>query len=190
MSRNNKTGILISIIIGIIIVIIILFKTQTHIYLNKTNVNLYIGEKTKLELKNTNKKPQWSSENNKVATIKEGQIVAKSFGTTNVYAKLDHEIYTCHVKVTNKEKLNKLRLIMVLGDEEKIYIENSTRHYKWSSSDSNIASVKDGYVKALNIGKAKIIAQYNDEEYICHITVIAAVTEYYDPKMGESVLFR
>lgn len=54
MSRNKKIGILISIIIGIIIVIIILFKTQTHIYLNKTNVNLYIGEKTKLELKNTN----------------------------------------------------------------------------------------------------------------------------------------
>lgn len=182
MSRNKKLGILISIIIGIIIAIIILFKTQTHIYLNKTNVNLYIGEKTKLELKNTNKKPQWSSKNNKVATIKEGEIVAKSSGTTNVYAKLDHEIYTCHVKVTNKEKLNKSKLIMVLGDEEKIYIENSTRHYKWSSSDSNIASVKDGYVKALNIGEAKIIAQYNDEEYVCHITVIAAVTNIKIPK--------
>lgn len=62
-----------------------------------------------LLLKNTNKKPTWHSENNRIATVSNGGVVtAVSKGETTVYAKVKNKKYKCLVVVTDLNDPNKI----------------------------------------------------------------------------------
>ncbi|MCH5267445.1 MAG: Ig-like domain-containing protein [Lachnospiraceae bacterium] len=78
--------------------------TKKKIKLNKTKATLYVGETTKLKVKNTKKKVKWSSSKKKVATVdKKGKVKAKKAGKTTITAKVGKKKLKCKVTVKKKQ---------------------------------------------------------------------------------------
>lgn len=73
------------------------------IRLNRKQVYLQKGQKFKLKLKGVkSKKVKWSSNNRKVATVKNGVIRTKKAGKCTVIAKYEKKKYKCVVNVERK----------------------------------------------------------------------------------------
>lgn len=73
------------------------------IRLNRKQVYLQKGQKFKLKLKGVkSKKVKWSSNNRKVATVKNGVISTKKAGKCTVIAKYEKKKYKCVVNVERK----------------------------------------------------------------------------------------
>lgn len=74
------------------------------IRLNKKKISLQNKQKYKLKLKGVkNKKVKWSSNNKKVATVKNGVIDTKRVGKCTITAKYAKKKYKCAVKVEQNE---------------------------------------------------------------------------------------
>ena len=68
--------------------------------LNKTELNLDIGEKVKLKVKNTKKTVKWKSDNKAVAKVtKNGNVTGISEGECTITAKVGKKTLTCKVVV-------------------------------------------------------------------------------------------
>ena len=68
--------------------------------LNKTELNLDVGEKVKLKVKNTKKTIKWKSDNTAVAKVtKNGNVTGISEGECTVTAKVGKKTLTCKVVV-------------------------------------------------------------------------------------------
>ena len=80
-------------------------KNKTSISISKKSVTLTKGKTYKLKMENANaKKVKWSNKNKKVATVKNGNITAKSVGKTTIIAKYKKKTYKCKVTVKAKKK--------------------------------------------------------------------------------------
>jgi len=125
----------------------------------------------------TDKSVAWSSSDRAIATVsKTGEVRAIGKGdavirvTANdgsgVYAECAVHCYTPEVKVTSIS-FDKSSLRIAVGSEEalkaKVLPVNATsRTLLWSSTDNGIATVSDGIILAVGVGKAKITAQATD----------------------------
>ena len=82
------------------------FKTKIYVEtpkLSSTQVTLFPGKTTALQLKNTSRKVTWSSSDKKVATVSsKGVVKAVKPGTTIIKAKINDSTYSCKVTI-NKE---------------------------------------------------------------------------------------
>lgn len=68
--------------------------------LNQTSIALVPGETFKLKVKNTKKKPKWTSSDNTVATVnKKGLVTAHNEGRTKITAKVGKKKLTCDVTI-------------------------------------------------------------------------------------------
>lgn len=72
---------------------------NSTIKLNKTKVSMYITDTCLLKVSTNLKKLKWTSSNAKVATVKNGKIVAKSVGTTRITVSANGIKTTCQVTV-------------------------------------------------------------------------------------------
>ena len=124
----------------------------------------------------------WSSSDNRVATVSNGRVTAVNPGNATITAKftVDGENYTDTCKVTVKKpsvSLSQENLSLVPGGSAKLTAESRPGGYaiSWSSSDSSVATVSDGKVKAVASGTATITAKItvNGETYkkTCTVTV-------------------
>ncbi|MEF2964624.1 Ig-like domain-containing protein [Paenibacillus sp. M1] len=125
----------------------------------------------------------WSSSNEGVLTIEKGQITLVAEGTATVTAKYSGLTATFTATVSSPYSELKLNYIvddqtlsadeveLVVGDDDAVLkafstlasdqsSEDVTEDATWSSSDSNVATVEDGKIKALAVGKTTITAQY------------------------------
>lgn len=72
--------------------------------LNYSKKNLYRGNKLKLKVLYTSKKPKWSTSNKKVATVsKNGYVKAVGNGKCTITAKIGKKTYKCRVNVVYRE---------------------------------------------------------------------------------------
>ncbi|MBQ9074218.1 MAG: Ig domain-containing protein, partial [Muribaculaceae bacterium] len=121
-----------------------------------------------------------------IATVNDnGEIEALAVGETTIKATLYNSdlIATCTVYVTPTEiesiTLNNHNLEIKHGDSDQlvaaIFPENATnKTITWKSSNSNIATVTDGIVRAVGIGRCTITASSTDgksSDY-CDVTVV------------------
>lgn len=116
----------------------------------------------------------WSSSNKKIATVKAGTVTAIKDGTCTITAKVKNgETLTCDVMVREAARLNKTKLSMKPGDTQTLRISGlHSRRVTWTSSDKKVATVKDGKVTALYVGKCTITAQIKDgKKLTCRVTV-------------------
>ena len=164
-----------------------IIKEEESITLNKTSIELKIGESEKLEVTSSeNEKITWSSSNEKVAIVdSEGKVTAKGEGEATITAKTSNgKEAKCIVKVKSTEilatsiKLNKETLKIAPGREEKLLatIEPANAINKsitWTSSDENIATVdQNGKVTAKNDGTTIITAKTSNGKIAkCEIKV-------------------
>lgn len=121
----------------------------------------------------------WESSDEKVATVKEGVVTARSKGECIItaYSMYDKDIKAeCTVKVTDQFiKFDKSTIKMLVDDRVEIgYTKQpETLEIKWESSDEKVVTVADGIVHAIAQGEADITARSADGEVeaVCHVSV-------------------
>lgn len=124
----------------------------------------------------------WSSDNTGIAKVSGGKVTAVDAGTTTIRAKITYNgrAYEAICKVTVASpsvKLDKSSLSLMPGSSGTLKATTvpSGSSVSWSSSNTGIATVSGGTVKAVASGSATITAQisYNGKTYSakCEVTV-------------------
>ena len=80
----------------------------------------------------------------------------------------------------NSITLDKNSLNMAVGDEDYIFatinpITATNQTIKWQSSDNTVATIADGYIKAIKKGKCNITASCNGNETSCVVSVSESI---------------
>lgn len=157
--------------------------------LSSSSGSMYIGDSKKLTAsvlpKNAyDKKIQWTSSNNKVATVSgSGTIKAVGCGSAQI---------TAQVKGYSAKAVFKVEVKGLLIEQKKSVIDKgqtiklTAKHYstkkevtasQWESSNSKVAVVnKNGIVKAVGYGTARITAKYGSLIGACNTTVRVPVS--------------
>ncbi|MDO4521624.1 MAG: Ig-like domain-containing protein [Eubacteriales bacterium] len=139
--------------------------------LNKKNVTLYVGQETRIKVKNASRKVEWSTNAPGKLDLKNGWIAARSRGKAKVRAKVGKKTYKCTVLI--KQQVTSITLNqgsgrMAIGKWMKMNptvlpVNADDQKIIWSSSDKSIAKVnKKGNVKALSKGTVTITATAAD----------------------------
>lgn len=139
-----------------------------------------------------NKNVRWESSNEKVATVENGIVTCKGYGTTEISATTEDGGFTAVCKVTAERKeilptsitLDKADVTMNVGETTKLKADvwptdADNKSVIWNSDNEDIAKVSsDGVVTAVKAGKTKVYAttQANNLKAECEITVLQPVT--------------
>ena len=167
----------------------------TSVTLDSTSITLVEGDSQTLTATVSpsnaeNQKVLLSSSNSSVASVKEGVVTALKVGNATITAKTDDggKTATCKVIVETKDipvtgvTLDKTTYEMTEGDEftltATVNPENATnKNISWSSSNTSVATVNNGTIKALKAGTATITVKTDDggKTATCEVTVNAKV---------------
>lgn len=148
------------------------------IKLNQSNYVLYTNKGNTLNLKATvdgkNKTVSWSSSNDAVATVNKGKVTAVSEGEAIISATANDVTAECLITVRqSKVILENENLHLNKGEKGNIPVDviGTSQTIKWSSTNSKVATVKNGVVTAKNYGEADIKVTANGITAICHVDV-------------------
>ena len=131
----------------------------------------------------TNKNVTWKSSNTSVATVIDGEVTAIKAGTTTITVTTEDggKTATCEIEVNalvSSVSLNKSEVVLTEGDTTTLAVtinpENATnKNVTWSSSNTAVATVKDGVVMALKPGTTTITVTTEDggKTATCKVTV-------------------
>lgn len=155
--------------------------------LNYYNIALYEGESVALTATvtpndATNKTVIWTSSDEHVATVDQNGLVrAIKEGKTIIYAKADNKVAACNLDVWKKYvythvSLDKDNLTVLVGDtatlEATVTSTEPDKTVTWSSSNSSVATVENGVVKGIGVGRATITATACGESASCSVLVV------------------
>ena len=163
----------------------------TSISLNNSSINGYRGNSFKLTVNfnpttATNKSVDWSSSKTSVATVDtNGNVKLVGTGEATITAKSVNmgKTATCKIKSSNPIAVTGISLSRTTATIKGIHStinltptispSNATdKTISWDSSDTKIATVTGGTVKAVGVGKATITAKTsNNRSATCEITV-------------------
>ena len=146
-------------------------KVKVKIGLSEKTVALGKGESKTVSLKGAKAK-SFKSKNTAVATVtKTGMITAVNEGTAKIVCtSKSGKKYSCKVKVTDP-KINKTSTTILVGQSEQLSVSTSLS-VSWKSSKTSIATVdKNGVVKGIKYGDAKITATAGSKSYYCDVQV-------------------
>lgn len=141
------------------------------IKINRTNILLVKGQKYKLKISNATSKVSWSSSRKSVATVSSsGKVTARGKGKAVITAKVGAKKKTCKVTV-EAPRLSKTSLSLKVGESKTIALSGCRHSIKWSSSDSDIARVSKGKIRAVDVGSVTIKAITHGKKYSCKVKV-------------------
>ena len=158
----------------------------TSVTLSQTSLSLLEGEKATITATvkpsdATDKTVTWKSSDEKIVTVYGGTITAVKAGKATVTATAGEISATCEVQVTAKVAvtevvLDRNKITIDVGSTETITAtvlpDNATdKTVRWTSSDDDIATVKDGTVTGISEGKATITATAGSKSATCTVTV-------------------
>ncbi len=167
---------------------ITVLQPVTSITPEKSELTIEVGKKVTVKCtvlpENANDKAlKWSSSNEEVATVLNGEITAKKAGSavitvTDAAGKIKAEIKITSIIKATGVTLNKTELTIEAGKTETLVAslkpEGATNvNVTWKSSDEKIATVKGGVVSALAKGTALITVTTVDGSFkaTCMVTV-------------------
>lgn len=152
-------------------------KTTLKGKLSKTKVILATGKSVRLKVvKKSGARVKWSSTKKKVASVtSSGKVVARKKGKTTIVAKLtkNGKSKKLKCKVTVLKGAKSLNVLNAQGKKVKSIVLNkfdsvqlktkispksSNDIIKWKSSDTDVATVKNGKITGQYVGKATISA--------------------------------
>jgi len=177
----------------------------TKVTLNKTSLSLNVGDSSSLTAtvspsNATNKTVTWTSSNSSVATVSNGTVKAVGAGSATITATAGGKSVSCTVTVSKKveekpeEKpeeptvievtsvsLNNSSLSLKVGESSTLVAtvnpsDATNKTVTWTSSNSSVATVSNGIVKAVGAGSATITATAGGKSISCTVTVSKNVT--------------
>ena len=185
----KRTALLICIIALVPLIFCSCFEKEVQsIELSETDVAMTVGDSLGITAKilpedAKTKSLDWTSSDNKIVTISDGTLKAKSAGTAVVTAKAENDIKaTCNVTVTDKEvtSITLSSSNVSVKEGKKIQLLAKTQPsdapsgvLEWSSSDEKVAIVNsEGFVTGVKSGIASITCKsQNGKEASCTVTV-------------------
>ena len=157
------------------------------IVLNESSVQLKVGENAHLEVSikpddATNKTVKWSSFNPKVVSVNDGLVEGVSAGVAVITADADGKTAKCTIKVipafvdVESVKLDKSNVSLKAGEMIELTAtvnpsDATDKTVIWSSSNSSVATVENGVVKAIKVGITTITAKAGDKTATCEVIV-------------------
>lgn len=100
-------------------------------------------------------------------------ITSYSKPAASTMAAVTNEVNTSLIAAnTDTVKLSKTSAILSVGKTTKLELSGTTKTITWKSSNTKIATVKDGTVKGIAVGTAKITATVGTTSYTCNVTVM------------------
>ncbi len=160
-------------------------------------VNVSAGETIELNYifepeEANNQKLEWISSDSSVATVEEGKVTAVREGTATILLRVETEengilearcqiiVNPAPIKPVTGIGLSQTTLGLRLGDSGTLIAtvkpENATdKTVVWTTSDSSIATVEAGVVRAVGIGTATVTATSSDGNFHadCQVTISA-----------------
>ena len=137
--------------------------------------NIAKGDKRKIVL-NTGSAKSYKSSNSKVVSVSDkGLLNPIKLGTAKItITTTDGKKYILTVKVIDGVALSEKKLSLPLKSSKKLTVKFlDGRTVTWSSSNTNIATVKNGKVTAVKVGTCYIYAKIqNGKKLSCKVTVI------------------
>ena len=108
----------------------------------------------------------WETSDSEIISINNGNITGLKVGTAKVTASIDSKIATTIVKVVipvDKISLNKDKISLKVGDNTTLKAtitpsDATNKDIVWKSSNTNVATVKDGKITAIKSGETTITA--------------------------------
>lgn len=124
---------------------------------------------------------KWSSSNERVATVVDGLVTAKSKGKCSITASYGFRTYSCTLEVETP-KLSQSALRLGIEKKKKLELEGTSKTVTWKSSDSSVAKVAaDGTVTGIAAGHASLTATVDGKKYTCKVKV-------YDELKGKTII--
>ena len=115
----------------------------------------------------------WSSSNTGVATVdSRGIVTAKKAGSATITAKSGSHSATCKITVKSGSSVNISNSNVNLPWQKSMLLKSSTRGVTWSSSNTKIATVKNGVVDTVGKGYVTITASTSYGAATCLIHVM------------------
>ena len=167
--------------------ITVIYQPATGVTLSKSATSIAVGASEQLnatfEPNNaSNKAVKWSSDNASVATVNAGGLVkAVSTGTATITVTTKDGGHTAACAVTVVQPvtgvtINKNSTTINVNDTEQLTAtvapaNASNRTVIWNSSNTTVATVHNGFVKAVSVGTAYITATTQDGDYSVTCTV-------------------
>lgn len=156
--------------------------------MSSKNVTLAIKQTKTLSVWGPVKNITWTSSKPEVVTVsKAGKLTALGKGSATITANVDGKKLTSKVMVG---KLDNESIVLELGGlygyAKEIKLYSVSGSIKWTSSDSGIASVKDGFITAKAPGTATITATVGGAKFTCKVKVIKISTKEFTLKVGQT----
>lgn len=142
----------------------------------------------------------WASDDDSIAAVQNGNVIAVGPGTTTIYASYNAEMASCVVRCEFEEEtqppteeptepivdngpyqlknafgFSNSDVTIRIGESFTLILidkdGNKVEGVTWSVVDGNSCTVKDGVVTGSASGKATVVATYNGKEYTCLVRV-------------------
>ena len=161
-------------------------KPQTEFKLNRTDFTL--SSKGESWLLYTGKIPVteivWSSENESVATVTNGKVVAVGGGTTSIHAEYDGKKYSCTVRcafestsestASGSYTISSSDVTISVGESFYLTLKDSNGknvEVTWSSDNSKAVTISGNKITGKTSGSTTVYATYNGTKYSCIVRV-------------------
>lgn len=125
---------------------------------------------------------EWSSDNEKVATVVNGKVTGQSAGTAVITGKVGKQSVTVdvNVEVVKRVDVDKKKISLLLDKSEDVkltatYPDGSTKDVttlaEWTSSNEKVADAIQGKITGYAAGTAKITASYGTKSVTIDVDV-------------------
>ncbi len=143
---------------------------EEELVLSETSLKLPLGNHAQLK---ANLSVSWKSSDTSVVTVSGGILTAKSKGTATVTASTKQQTKTCTITVTESSTAVTIEKSSASVTVGKTYYNgaNSSKDLEWSSSDTSVAIVENGFITGLSKGTAVITVSNSLGAKTCLVTV-------------------
>lgn len=147
-------------------------QTET-LSLSASSGTIYVGNQFLIKA-TSNSTVSWSTSDSSVATVSDGLVTAKGKGTVKITAKTSTKSATCTItvkEVTTSVSVSHATATITAGKTFLAY--SSTSSVTWSSSDTSVATVNNGYILGVSKGQAIITVSKSGGA----VTMLVTVTD-------------
>ena len=145
-------------------------KKEESMQINLTTVTMSIGDVVKLEVSNASSEVSYSSSDDSVATVKNGEITAIAAGSATITVNDDNDTCNCVVTVLAPEfdgvniiAVDSKLVELIIGDEYQLSpkllrgtdVVNGVQ-FNYTSMDETVAVVENGKIKAISAGETYV----------------------------------